>query len=76
MRDVGHVMSNPNKVRVLEVLRKREKADLKEISKLTRIPEVMLKGIMNDLERDGFVREEGGVYKITPEGVEVLMKIC
>ncbi len=75
MRDVGFVTSNPNKVRVLEVIRKRGKTTMKEVSKFTRIPEVMLRGVLEELKREGFVSEEEGLLKLTPAGFEVLEKM-
>ncbi len=75
MRDVGFVTSNPNKVRVLEVIRKRGKTTMKEVSKSTRIPEVMLRGVLEELKREGFVSEEEGLLKLTPAGLEVLEKM-
>ncbi len=75
MRDVGFVTSNPNKVRVLEVIRKRGKATMKDVSKSTRIPEVMLKGVLEELKREGFVSEEEGLLRLTPSGFEVLEKM-
>jgi len=76
MRDVGQVMSNPNKVRILEVIRKRGEVDMGTISKLTRIPMVMLRGLIEDLKRGGFIEEVNGVCRLTDQGLEVLMKIC
>ncbi len=75
MRDVGSITSNPTKVRILELLKKRKKADSKTIAKFTRIPEVMLRGVVEELKRDGFIVEEDGVFSLSSSGLEVLMKI-
>ncbi len=75
MRDVGLITSNPTKVKILELLKKRKKADSKTIAKFTRIPEIMLKGIIEELKRDGFIAEEEGEFSLSPAGLEVLMKM-
>ena len=75
MKDVGFVSSNPNNVRVLELLRKRSGMSVEEIAKFTRIPKVTLRTIMDELKRRGFVVEENGYYSISEEGLEVLKRL-
>ncbi len=75
MRDVGLISSNPTKIRILELLKKRKKADSKTIAKFTRIPEIMLRGVVEELKRDGFIVEEDGTFSLSSSGLEVLMKM-
>jgi predicted transcriptional regulator len=75
MRDIGLITSNPTKVKVLEVLKKKERADARTISKSIRVPEIMLKGVLEELKHDGFVIEEEGIFSLSPSGLEVLMKM-
>ena len=75
MKDVGFVSSNPTNVRILELLRKREGVDLKTISKFTRIPQVTVKTVMEELKRRGLVVEEEGIFRLSDEGLEVLKRL-
>lgn len=75
MRDIGLITSNPTKVKILELLKKRKKADSKTIAKFTRIPEIMLRGVVEELKRDGFIVEEDGVFSLSSAGLEVLTKM-
>ncbi len=75
MRDLGLITSNPTKVRILELLKKRGKADSKTIAKFTRIPEVTLRGVIEELKRDGFIAEEDGEFRLSSAGLDVLMKM-
>jgi len=75
MRDLGLITSNPTKVRILELLKKRRKADSKTIAKFTRIPEVTLRGVIEELKRDGFIAEEDGEFRLSSAGLDVLMKM-
>ncbi len=75
MRDIGLVTSNPTKVKILELLKKRKKADSKTIAKFTRIPEIMLRDVVEELKRDGFIVEEDGVFSLSSAGLEVLTKM-
>lgn len=64
-------ISHPTKIKVLETLKAKE-VSMEKLSKLTRIPTVMLKGVVAELKADGFVEEEDGVLKITDSGIEAL----
>jgi len=67
----GSIASNPTKLRIMKILAKKD-LDLHGISKATRLPEIPVKGIMDELVKDGFVKDEGGVYRITEEGIKAL----
>ncbi len=75
MRDIGLVTSNPTKVKILELLKKRKRADSKTIAKFTRIPEITLRGVVEELKREGFIVEEDGVFSLSSSGLEVLTKM-
>ena len=74
MKEVGVISSNPIKMRVLELLKKRDEVDIKVISKSIRVPEFLLEPILNDLKREGFIVEENGLFKLSPRGLNVLLK--
>ncbi|HIP63212.1 MAG TPA: hypothetical protein EYH04_03755 [Archaeoglobus profundus] len=74
MKEVGIISSNPIKMKILELLKKRDEVDIKVISKSIRIPEFLLKPILNDLKREGFITEENGLFKLSPRGLNVLLK--
>ena len=71
---VGHLTSNPNKVRVVDLLKSRE-ANIKEISKSTRIPTKMLDRLLKELINDGIVEEKDEIYRLTELGFEVLKNL-
>ena len=64
-------ISHPTKIKVLETLKAHE-VSMEKLSKLTRIPAVMLKGVVAELKADGFIEEKEGVLKITDSGIEAL----
>lgn len=72
MKEVGIISSNPIKMKILELLKKRDEVDIKVISKSIRIPEFLLKPILNDCE--GFITEENGLFKLSPRSLNVLLK--
>ena len=74
MKEVGQISSNPIKMKILELLKKRNEVDIKVISKSIRIPEFLLTHILNDLKREGFIVEKDGLFKLSPRGLDVLLK--
>jgi|Deesub1362A_J573_1020465.scaffolds.fasta_scaffold00104_45 predicted transcriptional regulator len=68
---VGHIASNNNKIKVLDILKSRE-GDLNLISKHSRIPEKVLSRIMNELVNDGVVDNRDGIYILTELGKEII----
>ena len=68
---VGHLTSNPNKIRIVEVLKSKE-VSKEAIAKSTRIPLKMLERILNELIKDGIVEEKDGIYKLTELGFSVI----
>ncbi|MFO7967099.1 MAG: winged helix-turn-helix domain-containing protein [Archaeoglobaceae archaeon] len=71
----GHITSNPNKVKILEVLNRKKEADLKAIAKSTRIPEKILVTVVDDLKNDEVIQEEGDNLKLTEKGTKLLTDI-
>jgi predicted transcriptional regulator len=69
---MGHITSNPNKIKILEILKSKEEADEKTISKFARIPEKMLVGAIEDLKKDGIIAEKEGKLHLTALGFEIL----
>ncbi|MFP3910220.1 MAG: hypothetical protein ACLFVI_08345 [Archaeoglobaceae archaeon] len=71
----GHITSNPNKVKILEVLNRKKEADLKAIAKSTRIPEKILFTVVEDLKKDEVVQETGETgdkLTLTEKGTKLL----
>ena len=75
MELVGCITSNPNKIKVLEILRKKEGINERTISKFTRIPVTMLKRAIKELKKDGVVEEKDGGLYLTEVGVDVLVSL-
>ncbi|AEA46725.1 hypothetical protein [Archaeoglobus veneficus] len=71
---IGHITSNRSKIKVLEVL-SRKSADIRTISKITRIPLKILEGVVKELEADGILRDEDGELKITERGLRVIANL-
>ncbi len=67
----GSIASNPTKLRIMKILAKKS-TDLHGIARATRLPEVSVRGVLDELVKDGFVRDEEGVYTITEEGIKAL----
>ncbi len=65
------ILSNSNKIRILNIL-KKGKVDFRGVMKSTRLPETVLKSLLDELVRDGFVKEINGTYEITEVGLKAL----
>ncbi len=72
---VGHITSNPNKIKVLEILKRKEGVNEKTVSKFTRIPVAMLKGTIEELKKDGIIEERDEGLYLTELGIEVLTSL-
>ncbi|HDD36492.1 MAG: Rrf2 family transcriptional regulator [Archaeoglobaceae archaeon] len=68
---VGHLTSNPNKLRIVDLLKSKE-VNEETIAKSTRIPTKMLKKLLEELKDDGIIEEKDGVYKLTELGFSVV----
>ncbi len=71
---IGSIASNPNKIRIMNLLLKKEMS-LKQIAKSTRMPEISLKTIIDELVKDGFVESTDKGYIITESGKKALKSI-
>ncbi|RLI85178.1 MAG: hypothetical protein DRO98_07410 [Archaeoglobales archaeon] len=71
---IGHITSNPNKIKVLEVLNKKN-SDVKALSKATRIPPKMLERIIKELKADGVIEEKNGQLRITEKGFKAITSL-
>jgi|Deesub1362B_J571_1020462.scaffolds.fasta_scaffold01162_8 predicted transcriptional regulator len=72
---VGHITSNPNKIKVLEILKSKKESEIKSISKFTRIPLKILETVVGELKKDDIVKEEKGKLLLTEKGIEILNEI-
>ncbi|MEM2727018.1 MAG: winged helix-turn-helix domain-containing protein [Archaeoglobaceae archaeon] len=72
--NIGSIASNPNKLRVMEVLLKGE-VNKEVIYKKMRLPASTIEGILNELMAEGFIALSGNVYKITEEGKKALKSL-
>lgn len=67
----GSIASNPNKLKIMNLLAKKD-LSLERIVKATRLPQISVKSIMDELVKDGFVEEKDGIYSATEEGKKAL----
>jgi len=67
----GSIASNPSKLRIMNLLAKKD-LSLERIVKATRLPQISVKSIIDELVNDGFVEEKDGVYSVTEEGKKAL----
>lgn len=72
---VGHLASNPNKIKVLEVLKSKKEVEIRAVSKFSRIPEKILNVVVSELKNDKIVEEEEGKLRLTDKGLELFKKI-
>ena len=72
---VGHITSNPNKIKVLEVLKSKKESEIKSISKFTRIPVKILDTVVGELKKDNIIEEEKNKLRLTEKGIEILNEI-
>ncbi len=71
---LGSIASNPNKLRIMNLLAKKEMS-LERIVKAVRMPRNAVEAIMSELIKDGFVEESNGVYAITESGMKALKNL-
>lgn len=72
--EVGSLASNPNKIRLVEIIAKKDQK-IDEIAKKVRIPSQTLKNLLNELLNDGLVSREGEVYRISEKGIRAIKEI-
>ncbi len=70
----GSIASNPGKLKIMNLLAKKE-LDAGRIAKNTRIPLNIVKGLLDELEKDGLVEQEEGSYRATEEGIKALKSL-
>lgn len=71
----GHITSNPNKLKILEVLNRKKEASLKAIAKSTRIPEKILVTVVDELKQDEVIEEKEDKLALTDKGTKILTDI-
>jgi len=71
---MGHIASNPSKIKILETLSRRS-TDSRTLSKLTRIPAKMLESLVGDLKTDGLLEENENELKVTEKGLKVVASL-
>ena len=67
----GSIASNPGKLKIMNLLVKKE-LEAERIAKSTRMPLNVVSGLLEELERDGFIKREEGRYRATEEGIKAL----
>lgn len=68
---IGSIASNPNKLRLMEVLQKGEMTK-EGIAKKMRLPLNTLEHILSEMIEEGFVSTTGNNYRLTEEGEKTL----
>ncbi|RLI84370.1 hypothetical protein DRP07_01330 [Archaeoglobales archaeon] len=71
---IGHVTSNSNKVKIIEILHRKE-SNSKAISKSMRVPDRVVKGLLDELVEDGIVEANEGIYKLTDLGKQIFGEV-
>ncbi|MBO8182589.1 MAG: hypothetical protein H0Z28_07325 [Archaeoglobus sp.] len=71
---IGHVTSNSNKVKIIEILH-RKQSNPKNISKNMRVPERVVKGLLDELAADGIVEEHESEFKLTDLGKQIFAEV-
>jgi len=72
--NAGSIASNPTKLKILNLLAKKE-LELDKMAKNIRIPLKVMKGLVEELERDGFVERVDKVCRITEKGIKALKSL-
>lgn len=72
--ELGSIATNPNKVRLLEVIAKKEQR-IEEVAKKARIPIQTVNSLLSELVEDGLVLREGEVYRISEKGLKAIREI-
>jgi len=67
----GSIASNPNKLRIMNLLIKKE-LNVDGIAKSTRLPPNLVKGLVGELLKEGFIGEKEGLYFATDEGKKAM----
>ncbi|MBC7109449.1 MAG: ArsR family transcriptional regulator [Archaeoglobi archaeon] len=71
---LGYITGNPKREKIVETLSSGA-LKFQEISKITRIPEGILRRIMSEMVEHGIVREEGEVFRLTEEAEKALARL-
>jgi predicted transcriptional regulator len=69
--NVGFILGNPQRERVLRVLSSKGKMTTERIAKVEHIPLQTIKRIMNEMAERGIIKDEGGSWNLTEMGQEV-----
>lgn len=72
--NAGSIASNSTKLKILNLLAKKE-LELDKMAKNIRIPLKVMKGLVEELERDGFVERVDEVCRITEKGIKALKSL-
>jgi len=67
----GSIASNPNKLKIMNLLAKKE-LNIERIVKVTRMPETSVRSLIEELLKEGFLREKDGMYAVTEDGKKAL----
>jgi predicted transcriptional regulator len=69
--NVGFILGNPQRERVLRVLSSKGKMTTERIAKVEHIPLQAIKRIANEMAKRGLIKDEGGAWNLTEMGQEV-----
>lgn len=69
--NVGFILGNSQRERVLRVLSSKGKMTTERIAKVEHIPLQTIKRIMNEMAERGIIKDEGGSWNLTEMGQEV-----
>ncbi len=63
-----------HRIRILEFLKGRRGSDVREIAKNIRVPEIVVRKEIENLQKDGFISVDGETIKISEKGIEELQR--
>jgi len=72
---MGHITSNPNKVKILELLKNKDGIIESDVPKYSRIPSIIALNIIKELKNDGVIKESRGKLVLSELGGEILKEI-
>jgi len=71
---IGYITGNPKREKIVEILAAGG-MKLEEISKVTRIPEIILMRIVEEMKDQGVLEEKEGTLSLSEEAQKALAKL-
>ncbi len=75
MAIIGFLKADRHRLRILETLNSRSSTAARQVSHRLRIHSRQTEGTLKELSEKGLVKEDGGGYIVTDEGVRILAQV-